>query len=175
MRPETKGEAASLGAKFVDTGVNSTGEGGYARELTPEEKQKVAQVLTAHIQKADVIITTASVPGKPAPRLISKAQVDGMKAGSVIVDLAAEGGGNCEYTKPGETVRVGQTTIVAPLNVPSLLAEHASELYAKNLLNLLELLIHDGKIAPDWSDEVLAKTALTRANEAPAVAAPRAA
>jgi len=175
VRPETKGEAASLGAKFVDTGVNATGEGGYARELTPEEKAKAAAVITAHIQKADVIITTASVPGKPAPKLISKAQVDGMKPGAVIVDLAAEGGGNCEYTKPGETVQVGGVTIVAPLNVPSLLGEHASELYAKNLFNLLELLIHDGKIAPDWSDEVLAKTALTRANEAAAIAAPRAA
>jgi NAD(P) transhydrogenase subunit alpha len=175
VRPATQGEAASLGAKFVDTGVNATGEGGYARELTPEEKEKVAQVLTAHIQKADVIITTASVPGKPAPKLISKTQVDGMNAGSVIVDLAAEGGGNCEYTKPGETIQIGQTTIAAPMNVPSLLAEHASELYAKNLLNLLELLIHDGKIAPDWTDEVLAKTALTRADEGPATAAPQAA
>jgi NAD(P) transhydrogenase subunit alpha len=175
VRPETKGEAASLGAKFVDTGVNATGEGGYARELTPEEKEKAAGVITAHIQKADVIITTASVPGKPAPKLISKAQVDGMKAGAAIVDLAAEGGGNCEYTTPGETVQVGEVTIVAPLNVPSLLSEHASELYAKNLVNLLELLIHDGKIAPDWSDEVLAKTALTRAHDGPSIAAPQAA
>jgi len=166
VRPETKGEAASLGARFVDTGVNATGEGGYARELTPEEKSKVAKVLTAHIQQADVIITTASVPGRPAPKLIGKAQVDGMKAGAVIVDLAADGGGNCEYTKPGETIQIGQVTIVAPLNVPSLLGEHASELYAKNLLNLLELLIHDGKIAPDWNDEVLAKTALTGAGSA---------
>lgn len=165
VRPETKGEAASLGAKFVDTGINAVGEGGYARELTEEEKAKAATVLTAHIQSADVVITTASVPGRPAPRLISKAQVDGMKPGAVIVDLGAEGGGNCEYSKPGETVRVKEVTVLAPLNVPSLLAEHASELYAKNLLNLLELVIHDGKIAPDWSDEVLAKTALTRADQ----------
>lgn len=164
VRPETKGEAASLGAKFVDTGVNATGEGGYARELTEEERDKVGQVLTAHIQQADVIITTASVPGRPAPKLISRQQVDGMKAGAVIVDLAADGGGNCEYTTPGETTRVGQVTIVAPINVPSLLGEHASELYAKNLLNLLELLIHDGKIAPDWTDEVVVRTALTRAD-----------
>ena len=171
VRPETKGEAASLGAKFVDTGVNATGEGGYARELTQDEKAKVAQVVTVHIQQADVIITTASVPGRPAPKLISKAQVDGMKTGAVIVDLSADGGGNCEYTKPGETVRIGQVTIVGPLNVPSLLGEHASELYAKNLLNLLGLLIHDGKIAPDWSDEVLAKTALTRADDAKPVGA----
>jgi len=166
VRPETKGEALSLGAKFVDTGVNATGEGGYARELTQEEKAKVAQIVTAHIQQADVIVTTASVPGRPAPKLISKAQVDGMKTGAVIVDLAADGGGNCEYTKPGETLRIGEVTIVAPLNVPSLLGEHASELYAKNLLNLLELLVHDGRISPDWSDEVVAKTALTGTSEA---------
>ena len=85
-----------------------------------------------------------------------------MKAGSVIVDLAADGGGNCELTKPGETIRVGQVTIVAPLNVPALLGEHASELYAKNILNFLELIIHDKKLKPDWSDEVVAKTALLR-------------
>jgi H+-translocating NAD(P) transhydrogenase subunit alpha len=163
VRPETKGQAASLGAKFVDTGVDAAGDGGYARELTSEERDKVARVLTTHIQQADVIITTAAVPGRPAPKLISKAQVDGMKAGAVIVDLAAEGGGNCEYTVPGETTRIGRVTIVAPLNVPSLISEHASQLYAMNLLSLLELLIHDGALAPDWSDEVIAKTALTGA------------
>jgi H+-translocating NAD(P) transhydrogenase subunit alpha len=163
VRSETKEEAASLGAKFVDTGIDATGEGGYARELSPEEKDRAARVVTAHIQQADVVIATAAVPGKPAPKLIDKAQVEGMKAGSVIVDLAADGGGNCECTEPGKTIQVGQVTIVAPLNVPSLLGEHASELYAKNLLNLLELIIRDGKIAPDWSDEVLLKTVLTRA------------
>jgi H+-translocating NAD(P) transhydrogenase subunit alpha len=171
VRPETKGEAASLGAKFVDTGINATGEGGYARELTQDERDKATKVLTAHIQQADVVVTTAAVPGRPAPKLISRTQVDGMKAGSVIVDLAAEGGGNCEYTTPGETSRVGQVTIVAPLNVPSLLAEHASELYAKNIFNLLELVIHDQKIAPDWSDEILAKTALIRADQTRSAAA----
>lgn len=165
VRPETREEAASLGAKFVDTGVDARGEGGYARELTADEKAQVARVLTKHIQQADLVITTAAVPGRPAPKLISRAQVDGMKAGSVIVDLAAEGGGNCEYTQPGETVRVGQVTIVAPLNVPALLGEHASELYAKNLLNLLELMIKDGAVQPDWDDEVLAKTVLTRAGQ----------
>jgi NAD(P) transhydrogenase subunit alpha len=164
VRPETKTEAASLGAKFVDTGVNATGEGGYARELTAEEKDMAERVLTTHIQQADVVITTAAVPGRPAPKLISKAQVDGMKPGAVIVDLAAEGGGNCESSVPGETVRVGPVTIAAPLNVASLLSEHASQLYAMNLLNLLELLIHDGALAPDWSDEVIARTALTRAD-----------
>lgn len=165
VRPETKEQAESLGAKFVDTGVDARGEGGYARELTSEEKAKVAETLTKHIQAADVIITTAAIPGRPSPKLISKAQVDGMKVGSVIVDLAAEGGGNCEYTQPGETIQVGNTTIVAPLNVPSLLAEHASELYSKNQLNLLELFVKDGALAIDWDDEVLAKACLTHAGE----------
>jgi proton-translocating NAD(P)+ transhydrogenase subunit alpha len=163
VRPETREEAASLGAKFVDTGVDARGEGGYARELTQEEKERVAATLTRHIQQADVVITTAAVPGRPAPKLISRAQVEGMKNGAVIVDLAAEGGGNCEYTQPGETIRVGQVTIAAPLNVPSHLGEHASELYAKNVLNLLELLIKDQALALDWEDEVVAKTALTHA------------
>jgi len=174
VRPETREEAASLGAKFVDTGVDARGEGGYARELTAEEKEIVNKALTRHIQQADLVITTAAVPGRPAPKLISRAQVDGMKAGAVIVDLAAEGGGNCEYTAPGETVRIGAVTIVAPLNVPSLVGEHASELYAKNLLNLLELMIRDGALAPDWEDEVLAKTVLTRGSEITSEAARKA-
>jgi H+-translocating NAD(P) transhydrogenase subunit alpha len=165
VRPETKEQAESLGARFVDTGVDARGTGGYARELTQEEKDKVAAVVTKHIQQSDIVITTAAIPGRPSPKLISKAQVEGMKAGAVIVDLAAEGGGNCELTKPGETVQVGQVTIVAPLNVPSLLGEHASELYAKNQLNLLELFVKDGALKLDWSDEVLAKTALTHGGE----------
>lgn len=163
VRPETRGEAISVGAKFVDTGVDARGAGGYARELTEAERQRVAAVLTAHIKQADIIITTASVPGKAAPKLITKAQVDVMKPGAVIVDLAADSGGNCELTQPGETIRVGLVTIVAPLDVPSRLGEHASELYAKNLVNFLELLIHDRQLRPDWSDEIITKTALVRA------------
>src|SRR5688572_11515180 len=165
VRPETKEQAESLGAKFVDTGVDARGAGGYARELTQEEKDKIAAVVTKHIQQADIVVTTAAIPGRPSPKLISKAQVEGMKAGSVIVDLAAEGGGNCEYTQPGETVQVGQVTIVGPLNVPSMLGEHASELYAKNQFNLIELFLKDQSIKLDWNDEVLAKTALTHAGE----------
>ena len=164
-RPEVKEQVESLGAKFIDTGVDARGEGGYARELTAEEKDKIAAVVTKHIQSADIIITTAAIPGRPSPKLISKAQVDGMKGGSVIIDLAAEGGGNTEYTVPGETVTVGQTTIVAPLNVPSLLGEHASELYAKNQFNLVELMVKEGALAIDWNDEVLAKACLTHAGE----------
>ena len=165
VRPEVKEQVESLGAKFIDTGVDARGEGGYARELTQEEKDKITAVVTKHIQSADIIITTAAIPGRPSPKLISKAQVDGMKNGAVIIDLAAEGGGNCEYTQPGETVQVGQVTIVAPLNVPSLLAEHASELYAKNQFNLIELFTKDGVINFDWSDEVLAKSCLTHGGE----------
>jgi len=161
VRPETKEQALSLGATFVDTGIDARGKGGYARELTAEEKTKVAGVLTKHIQTADLIITTAAIPGKPSPKLISKAQVGGMKAGAVIVDLAAEGGGNCEETRPGETTVIGRVTILAPLNVPSLLGEDASELYAKNQFNLLSLMLKDNVITIDWSDDVLAGTMLT--------------
>jgi len=165
VRPETAEQAASLGATFVDTGVDARGKGGYARELTPEEKTKVASVLTKHIQDADLIITTAAIPGKPSPKLISKAQVAGMKAGSVIVDLSAEGGGNCEDTKPGETARVGNVTIVAPLNVPALLGSDASSLYAHNQYNFLALIMKDNIVTIDWTDEVLAKTVLTHAGK----------
>jgi NAD(P) transhydrogenase subunit alpha len=165
VRPETEEQALSLGAKFVATGVDARGEGGYARALTADEKIKVAAVLTRHIQQADLIITTAAIPGRRSPKLISSEQVTGMKAGAVIVDLSAEGGGNCADTKPGETTVVGTVTIVAPLNVPSLLGEDASELYAKNQYNLLALMMKDNVIEIDWSDEILGKTVLTHAGE----------
>jgi H+-translocating NAD(P) transhydrogenase subunit alpha len=182
VRPETQEQALSLGATFVETGVDARGQGGYARELTPDEKTKVAAVLTKHIQAADLIITTAAIPGRPSPKLISKAQVAGMKAGSVIVDLSAEGGGNCDDTRPGEITEIGAVTIVAPLNVPSLLGEDASELYSKNQYNLLALMMKNNIIAIDWDDEILAGTVLThngvRKNLAPdthATPAPKAA
>jgi NAD(P) transhydrogenase subunit alpha len=161
IRPATKEQALSLGATFVDTGVDATGKGGYARALTPEEKAKVDAVLTQHIHASDLIVTTASIPGRASPRLISKAQVAGMKAGAVIVDLSAEGGGNCEDTVPGQTTQAGAVTIVAPLNVPSLVGRDASELYAKNQYALLALMLKDNIITIDWTDEVIAKTALT--------------
>lgn len=161
VRPDTKEQALSLGASFVDTDVDAQGKGGYARELTAEEKTKVDAVLTKHIQASDLIITTAAIPGCASPKLISKAQVAGMKAGAVIIDLSAEGGGNCEDTRPGETAFIGQVTIVAPLNVPSLLGEDASDLYSKNEYNLLQLMMKDNIITIDWNDEILAKTVLT--------------
>jgi NAD(P) transhydrogenase subunit alpha len=165
VRPETQEQALSLGATFVETGVDARGDGGYARELDAGEKDKVAAVLTAHIQKADLVITTAAVPGRASPKLISAAQVAGMKSGAVIVDLSAEGGGNCVDTQPGETVRVGPVTIVAPLDVPSLLGADASELYARNQFNLLALMMKDNVITIDWNDEILAATALTHAGK----------
>lgn len=161
VRLETKEQALSLGATFVGTGVDATGKGGYARELTAEEKTKVDAALTKHIQSSDLIITTAAIPGKASPKLISKAQVAGMKSGAVIIDLSAEGGGNCELSQPGETIHVGGVTIDAPLNVPSQLGADASELYAKNQFNLLALMLKDNIITIDWSDEVISKTALT--------------
>jgi NAD(P) transhydrogenase subunit alpha len=161
IRPATKEQALSLGATFVDTGVDATGKGGYARALTSEEQTKVDAALTKHIQAADLIITTAAIPGKASPKLISKAQVAGMKSGAVIVDLSAEGGGNCEDSKPGETIDVGDVTILAPLNVPSRLGADASNLYARNVAQLLELMLKDNIITIDWTDEVIAKTALT--------------
>jgi NAD(P) transhydrogenase subunit alpha len=163
VRPETREQALSLGATFVDTGVDATGTGGYARALSPEERAKVEAVLTAHIAKADLIITTASIPGCPAPKLITRVQVATMKAGAVVVDLSASGGGNCEATTPGETTEVDHVTIVAPLNVPSRAVADASELYSKNQYNILALILRNNVIEIDWDDEVLARTALTHA------------
>ncbi len=161
VRPEVKEQVESVGGKFVDTGVSASGQGGYARELTEEEQTKVAEVLTRHIQSADAVITTASIPGRPSPKIISEAQIMGMKPGSVIIDLAAEGGGNTPLTQPGDTVEIGPTTIVAPLNIPSHLAEHASELYARNLLALVGLMVKEGTLTLDWEDEILAGAVLT--------------
>jgi NAD(P) transhydrogenase subunit alpha len=165
VRPETAEQARSLGAKFVDTGVDARGEGGYARELTADEQAKVREVVSRHIAQADMIVTTAAVPGRRAPILITAEQIAAMKPGAVIVDLGAESGGNCEGTRPGETVTVGPVTILGPLNVPSALAQHASELYAKNVLNLVTSFVKNGAIALDFDDEVIAGTVLTHAGE----------
>ncbi len=115
-------------------------------------------MLTKHIQASDLIVTTAAIPGKPSPKLISKAQVAGMKSGAVIVDLSAKGGGNCEDTQPGATVRAGNVTIAAPLNVPSLLGDDASTLYSHNQFNFLALMLKDNIISIDWTERGLSKT-----------------
>ncbi len=165
VRPDTAEQIASLGASFVSTGVDATGKGGYARALTAAESAKIDKVLTSHIQDADLIITTAAIPGHRSPQLISKAQVTAMKSGSVIVDLAAEGGGNCANSVPGETIHVGAVTIIAPLNVPSSLPADASALYARNVANLLSLMLKDNVITIDWQDTILAQTAITHAGK----------
>ncbi len=165
VRSATKEQVESLGAKFVDTGVKAEGEGGYARELTDAEKAQVNAAVTKHIQAADVVITTAAIPGRPSPKIVTKEQIEGMKDGAVIIDLAAEGGGNTELSKPGEQVQVGQVLIDAPLNVPSRLAEHASELYAKNLANFLELIVAEGELNLNWDDDIVAGSVLTHDGE----------
>jgi NAD(P) transhydrogenase subunit alpha len=162
VRSATKEQIQSLGAKFVDTGVAAEGTGGYARELTAEEKAKQQAILDEHIARADAVITTAAIPGRAAPRIISKAAVAAMGAGAVIVDLAAESGGNCELTVPGETVVTPNgVKILGPRNLPSELARHASQMYARNLLNFLQPAIKNGELAIDWQDEVFAQSVLT--------------
>lgn len=161
VRSATKEQVQSLGAKFIELGITAEGAGGYARELTAEEKQQQQEALAKHIATADVLITTAAVPGRPSPKIIPESTVDGMKSGAVIIDLAAEGGGNCTLTQPGKTIVHNGVTIHAPLNVPSQVPIHASEMYAKNLLNFLTPMLKGGEYAPDFSDEVIAGALLT--------------
>jgi NAD(P) transhydrogenase subunit alpha len=161
VRSATKDQVKSLGAKFVETGVSAEGAGGYARELTDEEKQKQQQVLDARIAAADAIISTASVPGRAAPRIITRAAVERMRSGAVIIDIAAEQGGNCELTRAGETVLHNDVKIAGPVNLASLLPYHASEMYARNLFNLLKPAIPKGEWTVDWTDEVFAGAVLT--------------
>ncbi len=161
VRAAVKEQVESLGAKFVDIEIKAEGEGGYARELTAEEKQQQQEILAKHVAAADVIVTTAAIPGRASPQIISTSMVEGMRGGSVIVDLAAEGGGNCELTKAGETVIHNGIKIYGPINVPSMVANHASELYAKNLQNFLELLIQEGAINIDLEDEIINGSLIT--------------
>lgn len=165
VRSATKEQVESLGAKFLDLGVKAEGEGGYARELTAEEKKQQQDALARYIGQADVLITTAAIPGRDSPKLIPKSMVEGMKPGAVIIDLAAEGGGNCELTQPGKTITSGDVIIHGPLNVPSQVALHASEMYAKNILNFLSPVIVDGQLKLDWDDEIIAKSCLTHGGE----------
>ena len=166
VRPEVSDQVRSVGAQWLDLGIDAAGEGGYARELTEEERAAQQTKLEQAIGGFDVVITTALVPGRPAPRLVTAAAVAGMKPGSVVVDMAGETGGNCELTEPGQTVVKHGVTIASPLNLPATMPEHASELYAKNLTSLLELLITDGVLAPDFSDEVVSASCVTRDREA---------
>ena len=161
IRPETKEQCESLGAKFIDTGIHAAGDGGYARALTDEETARQQEVLNQHIARADGVIATAALPGRPSPKIIDQAAVERMQPGAVIVDLASEGGGNCVLTQPGKTVRHGDITIHGPLNVAADLVVHASEMFAKNLLNFVTPMMNDGIFNIDWNDDIIAAACLT--------------
>jgi NAD(P) transhydrogenase subunit alpha len=166
VRPEVAEQVKSLGANWLDLGIEAAGEGGYARELSDEEKAQQQQALTDAIKEFDVVITTALVPGRRAPTLVTAEAVEGMKPGSVIVDLAGESGGNCELTEPGEVAVKHDVTIVSPLNLPATMPEHASQLYARNVQSLLELMLDDeGNLSLDFDDEVIAGACVTRDGE----------
>ncbi len=161
VRAATKDQIKSLGAKFVDTGVSAEGAGGYARELTEEEKAKQQAILDARIAASDIVITTASVPGRAAPRIVGEAAVARMRPGSVIVDIAAEQGGNCALTRAGQTVAHGGVKIIGPVNLPATLPFHASEMYSRNLFNLLKPAFANAELRIDWADDVFAGAVLT--------------
>ncbi len=168
VRAAVKEQVESLGARFLefDLGGDLEGAGGYARELTPEQQARQQELMAEAIGKCDVVITTAAVPGRRAPILVTEQAVTLMKPGSVIVDLAAESGGNCELSEPGQTILRHNVKILAPLNVPSTMAEHASQLYARNIQALLGLMISDaGELSLDFEDEVIAGACITRGGE----------
>ena len=166
VRPEVAEQVESLGAQWLDLGLEASGEGGYARELTEEERARQQQALTDAIKGFDVVITTALVPGRPAPRLVTAEAVEGMKPGSVIVDLAGEAGGNCELTEPGQTVVRHDVKIVSPLNLPASMAEHSSQLFARNVLALLDLFVgEDGALSLDFDDEIIKGACVVREGE----------
>jgi proton-translocating NAD(P)+ transhydrogenase subunit alpha len=167
VRSAVKEQVESLGATFLefDLGGDLEGAGGYARELTSEQQERQQELMAEAIGKVDVVITTALVPGRRAPILVTKEAVKLMKPGSVVVDLAGEQGGNCELSEPGRTITVHDVKIAAPLNVPSTMAQDASHLYARNIEALLELMIKDGKLELDFEDEVIAGACITRDGE----------
>lgn len=166
VRPETREQVESLGARFVDTGVSAVGAGGYARELTDDEKQRQAEKLGRTVSQCDVLISTAAVPGKRAPQIISANMVAAMKPGTVVVDMAAEMGGNVAGTVAGKEIRTeNQVLIIGPTHITSRMPIHASEMIAKNLFNFISPFIKEGALALDWEDEVLANTCLTHAGE----------
>jgi len=162
VRSAAREQIESLGAKFVDTGVSADGVGGYARELTAEEKAAQTEKLAKAVAMSDVVITTAAIPGKKAPIIITVDMIKRMKYGAIIVDMAAESGGNCALTQPGEHVIANDVNIHGPLNLPSRMPTHASELYAKNLYNFISPWIKNGELVFDWEDDVVAGTLLCK-------------
>jgi NAD(P) transhydrogenase subunit alpha len=171
VRAAAKEEAESLGATFLDTGVSAEGAGGYARELTPEELDRQRAALAEEVGRSDVVITTAAVPGRKAPVLVTASMVDGMAEGAVVVDMAADQGGNCELTKVGEVVDHHGVQIVGMENPPSGMPTHASFLYARNVANVLALMGPEGTLTPDWDDEIVSGMCVLRDGQPVAAAA----
>lgn len=168
IRPEVKEQVESLGAKFVEVELGeeeTQTEGGYAKELDKSKQERQRQAIHEHAKKSDIIVTTALIPGRPAPVLITEAMVKDMSPGSVIVDIASENGGNCELTEHGKKVEKHGVKIVGPNNLPSQLSLHASKLYSKNMSALLDLLIEDGKPNFNFEDEIILKTTVTHQGE----------
>ncbi|HBL11128.1 MAG TPA: Re/Si-specific NAD(P)(+) transhydrogenase subunit alpha [Cyanobacteria bacterium UBA11162] len=167
IRPAVKEEVQSLGAKFVEVPIeeDTVAEGGYAKEISEAAKQRTQQVLTEHVKQADVVITTAQVPGKKAPLLVTEEMVAQMNPGSVIVDLAAEQGGNCAGTEPGKDVVRHGVTIIGPMNLPSSMPVHASQMYAKNVSTLLQYLVKDGQLQMNFEDDIVESTCVSYAGE----------
>ncbi len=163
VRPEVKEQIESLGAKFLETehDVTAEGEGGYAKELSAEQHQRELELIAAHIVDTDLVITTAQIPGRPAPRLITEKMVDSMRPGSVIVDFAAASGGNCAGAVEGETVIRNGVKIIGPANLPAGIPVHASQMFAKNVANLLKELVTEGELSLDFDDEVVDGSCVT--------------
>jgi NAD(P) transhydrogenase subunit alpha len=169
VRPVVKEQVESLGAKFLDLGiVGEETEGGYARELSEEEQRRQQEELEARIGDFDVVVTTALIPGRPAPKLIPQSAIESMRPGSVIIDLAAEAGGNADLTRPDEEVTHNGVTIIGPTNLPSSMPYHASQLYARNVTALVNHLAPEGELALDFEDEITSGACVTRKEEVPA-------
>jgi NAD(P) transhydrogenase subunit alpha len=159
-------QVRSLGARFLELEINAEGQGGYARELTPEEKAKEQLMVSAAVARADIVITTAAIPGRKAPVLVTRETVETMRPGAVIIDMAAESGGNCELTQAGKTVREHGVLIIGPQNLPARVPFHTSQMYAKNLQSFLSLLIDkNGTIVREFTDEILTASLLVHAGE----------
>ncbi len=161
VRPETREQVESLGARFIDTGVAAVGQGGYARELTPAEQKTQQERLTKALSQVDIVITTAAIPGKKSPLIVTEEMIGRMKRGAVIVDMAADTGGNVAGSRPGETVSVNGVTIVGTVNLASRMPVHASEMYARNLFNFISPFIKSGSLWLDWNDDILSGSCFT--------------
>lgn len=167
IRPAVKEEVQSLGAKFVEVQLEeeTVAEGGYAKEISESSKQRTQEIVTEHVRQADIVITTAQVPGKKAPILVTEEMVAQMHPGSVIVDIAAEQGGNCACTEPGKDVVCNGVTIIGPINLPSSMPVHASQMYAKNVFTLLQYMLKNGELLLNFEDDIMGSTCVTHAGE----------